>query len=120
MVQDLVNFARLRGVRVIPEFDTPSHFSVLFNTYPQFAAVAYDSNNNSFLCLVDPSKEETFTFLESVWTEIVMLFPDSQIHIGGAIPWRNAILYGLHAAFESVHHGIALSLSFSLRVLLRR
>lgn len=103
----LVAFARLRGVRVIPEFDTPAHFSTLINAYPEYMAaagerraarlqwawrlrprgsllpaLAVDSNNNSFLCLVDPSKEETFTFLAGVWAYIASVFPDAQVWKG--------------------------------------
>ena len=36
------------GVRVIPEFDTPSHFGTLQLAYPEFSALAYDQNNASF------------------------------------------------------------------------
>lgn len=86
-IASLVNYARERGIRVIPEFDTPAHFSVLFNSYPQYAAQAFDSNNNSFLCLVDPSREETFSFLSGIWEEITTLFPDSTVHIGGDEFW---------------------------------
>jgi hexosaminidase len=86
-VAELVRYAGMRGIRVIPEFDTPSHFSTLINSYPQYAASAVDSNNNSFLCLVDPSREETFDFLAGVWGEIATLFPDSTLHIGGDEFW---------------------------------
>jgi hexosaminidase len=84
---DIVRYALVRGIRVIPEFDTPAHFSTLFNAYPQYAANAVDQNNNSFLCLVDPSREETFDFLAGVWGEIASLFPDSTVHIGGDEFW---------------------------------
>ena len=52
-MQDLVSFARSRGVRVLPEFDSPSHFGTLHESYPQFAAVQSDGG----LCLIDPSRE---------------------------------------------------------------
>jgi hexosaminidase len=86
-IAELVRYAGVRGIRVIPEFDTPAHFSVLFQAYPQYGAVAYDQNNNSFLCLVDPSREETFDFLAGIWAEISTLFPDSTLHLGGDEFW---------------------------------
>lgn len=84
---DLVAYARLRGVRVIPEFDTPAHFSSLLNAYPEYMAAAVDQNNNSFLCLVDPSREEVFTFLATIWASIASTFPDAEVHIGGDEFW---------------------------------
>lgn len=69
-VQDLVTYAGNRGIRVIPEFDSPSHFSSLFPAYPQYAAHSVDSNNNSYLCMVDISNEDTFEFLEGIWREV--------------------------------------------------
>jgi hexosaminidase len=64
-----------------------AHFSTLINAYPEFMAAAVDDHNNSFLCLVDPSKEATFTFLKGVWAYIVSVFPDAQVHIGGDEFW---------------------------------
>jgi hexosaminidase len=72
---------------VVPEFDTPAHFSTLINAYPQFMASAVDDNNNTFLCLVDPSQEATFDFLKGVWSYIISVFPDAQVHIGGDEFW---------------------------------
>ena len=43
---------------------------------PLPAATAYDSDNNTFACLLDPSRPETFDFLASVWGEIASMFPD--------------------------------------------
>ena len=111
-IKNLVLYARERGIRVIPEFDTPAHFSVLFNSYPQYAAQAIDNNNNSYLCLVDPSKEATFEFLGGIWEEITSLFPDSTVHIGGdefwacwdqspnVSAWMNATGYDLYGAYH--------------------
>lgn len=87
-IAELVSYAQGRGIRVIPEFDSPSHFSSLFNAYPQYAAQAVDpKSNTSYLCMVDISKPETWTFLTGVWTEIASMFPDSHVHIGGDELW---------------------------------
>lgn len=72
---------------MIPEFDSPSHFGTLQYAYPEFTALAYDSNNASFACLVDPSKEETFEFLATVWAEVASIFPDQSLMIGGDEFW---------------------------------
>ena len=83
MVADLVDFAKLRGVRVLPELDSPSHFASLFAAYPQYAAQAFDANNNSYLCMVDPSREEVYTFLAGIWADAAAMFPDLTFRIGG-------------------------------------
>jgi len=79
MMADLVSFAEVRGVRILPEFDSPSHFGTLGSSYPQFAATTKDGG----ACLVDPSREEVYEFLTAVWTDIAALFPDAQFRIGG-------------------------------------
>lgn len=76
---DLVAFAASRGVRIIPEFDSPSHFGTLGASYPQFAAVTKDGG----LCMVDPSKEATFDFLGGVFKDMAAMFPDHTVRIGG-------------------------------------
>jgi hypothetical protein len=72
---------------VIPEFDTPAHSAALTNAYPSIAATAYDSNNNSFVCLVDPSREATFDLLAGVWRALAAMFPDPAMVIGGDEWW---------------------------------
>lgn len=75
------------GVRVVPEFDSPSHFGTLERSYKEFTAEAFDSNNASFACLLDPTKQATFDFLSSVWGEIASIFPDEYLGLGGDEWW---------------------------------
>lgn len=84
MMAELVAFAHARGVRIIPELDSPSHFASLFAAYPQYAAQAVDpSTNASYLCMVDPSREEVYTFLAGIWRDAAAMFPDLTFRIGG-------------------------------------
>ncbi len=50
--------------------------------YPDIAAVSINEDNQTFLCLVDPSRNSTFEFLSNVWTAVTDVFPDSAIAIG--------------------------------------
>lgn len=34
-IKDLINHARLRGIRVIPEFDSPGHVAAFGRTFPR-------------------------------------------------------------------------------------
>jgi hexosaminidase len=79
MMLDLVAFARERGVRVLPEFDSPSHFGTLAGAYPELMAVQSDGG----LCMLDPSKDTTYEFLAGVWGDLAAMFPDAQFRIGG-------------------------------------
>mmetsp|Transcript_58570 Transcript_58570/g.126743 ORF Transcript_58570/g.126743 Transcript_58570/m.126743 type:complete len:533 (-) Transcript_58570:238-1836(-) len=91
-VRSIVEYARLRGVRVIPEFDMPGHTSSWRNAKPEFfASACLDPVSRGAL---DPANPETFNFLEAVlrdWTDGV--FSDEYIHLGSdEVPsgcWNN-------------------------------
>ena len=55
-IRELVAYARMRGVRLIPEFDSPSHTGTIEHAYKEMTALAYDSDKNPFACLLDVSK----------------------------------------------------------------
>jgi hexosaminidase len=86
-VRDIVRYAAQRGIRVVPEFDMPGHAGALVTAYPRLAS------NDSIKTLpikwgvlniaLDPTREGTYTMLDSVLTEMSGLFPDKYFHIGG-------------------------------------
>lgn len=82
-VREIVEFARVRGIRVIPEFDIPGHTRSWSLSHPEIFAKCYDMENESpFYGGLDPSKNETLEFLAALFKEIVELFPDSTLHMG--------------------------------------
>jgi hexosaminidase len=86
-VREVVRYAAQRGIRVVPEFDLPGHAGALLTAYPRLAS------NDSIKTLpvrwgvlniaLDPTREGTYTMLDSVLTEMSGLFPDKYFHIGG-------------------------------------
>jgi hexosaminidase len=79
-IREIVRYAAIHHVTVIPEIDMPGHSNEVLFAYPQLACVNRNSTNSGELCI---GKEETFQFCENVLKEIIKLFPSKYIHIGG-------------------------------------
>ncbi len=86
-VRDLISYARARGIRVVPEFDMPGHSTSWFVGYPELASGAgpYEIERKwgVFDPAMDPTREETYKFLDKFIGEMATLFPDRFFHIGG-------------------------------------
>jgi hexosaminidase len=82
-MKGLVAYAWERGVRVIPEFDTPAHFGILRVSYPEFMA----QHAAGSYCEVDPSNPGLMPFLTTIWTALADIFPDDTFHVGGDEFW---------------------------------
>ena len=79
-MKELVAYAGLFGIDVIPEIDVPGHGHTLTKVYPQFACDTGDKAYNHWAMCI--GTEETFTFIEDILTEITEIFPYEYIHIG--------------------------------------
>lgn len=86
-VGEVVQYARERGIRVVPEFDMPCHTTAWFAGYPQLASGAgpYQAANRWGILdgAMDPTRESTFEFLDQFLGEMTALFPDAYFHVGG-------------------------------------
>lgn len=84
-IQKVVDYARLRGIRVMPEFDTPGHTRSWGLAYPELLTVCYDSNGkpNGKLGPMNPINPYLYEFLRNLFSEIVRVFPDQYVHLGG-------------------------------------
>lgn len=87
-VKEIVKYAESRYVNIIPEIEMPGHASAAVAAYPNLAC--FPSNDfkvieswGIFEDVFCAGKEETFTFLEDVLKEVMVLFPSNYIHIGG-------------------------------------
>lgn len=78
-IREVVEYARLRHITVIPEIEMPGHSEEVLAVYPQLACSG-KPYVDSDLCI---GNEETFAFLEDVLTEVMALFPSQYIHVGG-------------------------------------
>jgi hexosaminidase len=86
-VRDVIAYARARGIRVVPEFDLPGHSASWLVGYPELGAApgpyALVREWGIFDNVLDPTKEEVYTFLDGFFGEMSALFPDAYLHIGG-------------------------------------
>ncbi|GAB4022466.1 beta-N-acetylhexosaminidase [Spirosoma koreense] len=96
--REVVKYAKERFVTVIPEIEMPGHSVAVLSVYPELGG-----NPDRMLPVTGTwgvheqvlfPREETFTFLENVLTEIMDIFPSQYIHIGGdecpKIEWKQS------------------------------
>jgi len=85
-IKDVIEYARLRGIRTIPEIDTPGHtlswgkadsslLTTCFNETTGFPSGTFGP--------LDPTNNRTYDFVQKVLEEVSQLFPDRTIHLGG-------------------------------------
>ena len=86
-VRDVIDYAYMRGLRVVPEFDMPGHATSWFVGYPELASApgpyAIIREFGVFTAAIDPTKESTYEFLDAFIGEMAGLFPDAYFHVGG-------------------------------------
>ncbi len=86
-VRHVIAYARDRGIRVVPEFDIPGHTTSWFVGYPELASApgpyVIERSWGIFQPTMDPSREETYKFLDKFLGEMTALFPDHYFHVGG-------------------------------------
>jgi len=76
-VKRVVVYAMDRGIRVIPEIDSPAHTRSWTKGYPWLSNCTHEHFT------LDPSNEKLFELMEGVLTEVGQLFPDNYFHLGG-------------------------------------
>jgi len=73
-IAELVEYARIRGVKLMPEVESPGHATQFQKKYPEIFG-----NTGVMNCT-----EQVFDALKLILTEVAEMFPDSEyIHVGG-------------------------------------
>lgn len=80
-IEELVDYARHRGVEIVPEVDVPAHADHVLETYPELRCTVEDGDAaDRTMCI---GSRETIQFVETLLTEVVELFPFEIVHVGG-------------------------------------
>lgn len=89
-VNDVIQYASERGIRVIPEFDTPGHTLSWGKGQPNLLTECFYNNQSmgekektKSYGPMNPIIDSTYEFLEEFFREIVKRFPDQYLHLGG-------------------------------------
>ena len=92
-IREIVNYCHERQIKVYPEFDIPGHSVAAISCYPYLSC--FDRNlkvathwgvKRDILCA---GKETTYQFVYDILDELIELFPDKIIHIGGDEAFKN-------------------------------
>lgn len=114
-IQELVAYCSERSIMVYPEFDLPGHSQSWFAGYPELASeektylpgprfkATTDKPMSTMqimqmmasasLPTIDPTKESTYEFLDTLIKEMKFLFPSGYVHWGldesNGVAWKN-------------------------------
>ena len=86
-MREIIEYARVRNIEVVPEIDLPGHSLCIATLHPEIlcnytttkrASFGYDTR--SAFCA---SREENYALLDDILREVCELFPSKYIHIGG-------------------------------------
>ncbi|CAL8144537.1 unnamed protein product [Orchesella dallaii] len=84
-IAEIIEYARLRGIRVVAEFDTPGHTQAWGPAIPGLLTPCYNKEGqpDGTFGPIDPTNEKNFEFIHSFFEEVVSVFPDKYLHLGG-------------------------------------
>jgi hexosaminidase len=93
-IRDVVAYAAVRHITVMPEIEMPGHSLAALTAYPQYGCrgvpFAIPSQGGIFNGIYCAGNEGTYQFLQNVLKEVFQLFPCQYIHIGGdEVPTNN-------------------------------
>ena len=97
-VRELVEYARVRNVTIVPEIELPGHVASAIAAYPSLSCTGRPQlplTGGDYAGIASnycAGNDSVFTFLREVLDEVMDMFPSDYIHIGGDEvdkgPWK--------------------------------
>lgn len=81
-IREIVDYASVRGIDVIPEIDMPGHFLAAISEYKGVSCSDQPGWGELFSSPVCPGKESAMTFCKNIYEEVFALFPYEYVHLG--------------------------------------
>ena len=86
-IREIIDYAKARGIEVIPEIDMPGHNLALISVFPEYSCkgepVTPAKGRGVYKTILCAGKEETYSFVEELMDEMIPLFDSPYFHIGG-------------------------------------
>ena len=82
-VKEVIAYAQVRGIDIIPELDMPGHMLAAVSNYNGVSCFEETGWGSTFSSPVCPGKDSALEFCKNVYTELIELFPYEYVHIGG-------------------------------------
>lgn len=93
-LKEIVEYAAMRNIEVIPEIDLPAHATALLKVFPELASNQPRSADEFIILPNDQSKiyhqeplcpvgENRYALLDAIIGEIAAIFPSKYMHMGG-------------------------------------
>lgn len=85
-IREIVAHAKALGIEIVPEIDVPGHSYVLLQAIPELRDPDEKGSYHSVQAFPDnclnPAREKTYEVLETIFRELIDLFPFRTIHVG--------------------------------------
>lgn len=86
-IREIIDYAKERGIDVIPEIDMPGHNLALLSVFPEYSCkgetVTPAKARGVYKTILCAGKDETYAFVEELLEEMIPLFDSKYFHIGG-------------------------------------
>lgn len=123
-IKEIVQYASVRGITVVPEIELPGHCLAALASYPNYSCTGgpFDVENDwgVFKDIYCAGNDSTFVFLENILDEVIELFPSKYIHIGGdeapTYRWENCTKCKSRIKNEKLNGSIELQAYFIKKI----